>query len=725
MSTVRRYVLMSALALFVMGGVNLAFYLVAIEARAWAHHSRLVQVTARRARAISLDRQTAVLAFLLTRDSLTLAPEAEARAALPRLIDSLRVLTADNPEQQERVRGIAAAARTWDSAFAGPGSRRETWMDPVMSAAQFRALQDRFLDFLRNEDVVYAARAERESAIGPVTAFAVLIPIATLAVILIALSRRLRDQAVLVDEQQQRIARQSQQGEESAALLTAALESSPIGFGFLDLELRYLRVNPALAALHGVAAVAHFGKLTSDVIPEIAVLIAPYLQQLLITGQPVSGVEFSSEPTAANPRGRRWLENFYPIRKESGEMIGVGVTVMDVTGQRELEDRFRQSEKMEAVGRLAGGVAHDFNNLLTVIRSYTDLLLIDVPPAAPHHDELQAIASAADQAATLARQLLTFSRRPGILPKVLDINTLVTATEPLLRRVISTNVALELQCGADAGPITADETTLEQVLMGLAINASDAMPGGGTLTITTDASSVDTEFAMTRRGVAPGRYSRIRVRDSGTGMDRETLARIFDPFFSTKGPGMGTGLGLTTVYEIIQQLHGFIEVQSEVGNGSVFSIYLPIAGEMTREHAAVATAALAREPLSVSHETVLLVEDEDLVRGTIARILRRQGYQVLTAEHGGEGIRVASEHAGPIDVIITDVMMPEMSGLEFVDRIAVSRPAARILFMSGYSDDDVLIKEVGSRPHAFIQKPFAVEDLTRKVRELLHPESAQ
>lgn len=548
-------------------------------------------------------------------------------------------------------------------------------------------------------------------------------PIAILVVIFLAVNRRLRDQGAVVDEQQQHIARQSVQGEEAAALLTAALESAPVGFGFLDLELRYVRVNAALAKLNGLPAEAHLGRSPAVVVPSIAPIITPYLQQVLKTRQAVSGVEFSTEPTTAIPRVQRRLQNFYPIRTASGEMIGVGVSVIDVTGQRELEERFRHTEKMDAVGRLAGGVAHDFNNLLTVIRSYTDLLLIDTAPSGPQHDELQAIASAADQAATLARQLLTFSRQPGILPKVLDLNVVVTAIEPMLRRVVSTNIVLELQCGPDAGLVTADETNLGQVLLNLASNASDSMPRGGTLSITTDGTSVDEDFAITRRSVSAGRYSRIRVRDSGAGMDRDTLSHIFDPFFSTKRPGVGTGLGLTTVYEIVQQLSGFIEVESEVGVGSTFTVFLPIAGELTQEHAAVATAALAREPLSESHETVLLVEDEELVRNTIARILRRQGYQVLTAEHGGEGIRVAAEHAGPIEVIITDVMMPEISGLEFVDRITISRPDARILFMSGYSDRDVIHYEVGSRPHAFIQKPFAVEDLTKKVRELLHPES--
>ena len=386
----------------------------------------------------------------------------------------------------------------------------------------------------------------------------------------------------------------------------------------------------------------------------------------------------------------------------------------DVTDRRQLEDQFRQSQKMEAVGRLAGGVAHDFNNLLTVITSYSQLMLDDLGAADPRRTDLEEIRKAAAGAATLTRQLLAFSRQQVLEPKVLDLNAVVAGAGKMLKRLIGEDVELATDLAADLGTVKADPGQLEQVIMNLAVNARDAMPMGGKLTIATR----NTEVAERERlhGLVPaGRYALLAVSDSGMGMDEQTQARIFEPFFTTKEQGKGTGLGLATVYGIVKQSEGFIEVESEIGRGTTFTTYLPRV-----DLRADTEAGSTSPPASLrGTETVLVAEDAGGVRTVARQVLKRHGYVVLTAADGQSALELAAEQEGPIHLLVTDVIMPEMSGRQLADRLRELRPSLKVLFVSGYTDDAVVRHGILEPGIAFLQKPFTPESLARRVREVL------
>jgi PAS domain S-box-containing protein len=400
---------------------------------------------------------------------------------------------------------------------------------------------------------------------------------------------------------------------------------------------------------------------------------------------------------------------------QPAEVVGAW---LDITDQRGLEEQFRQAQKMEAVGRIAGGVAHDFNNLLTVIRSYADLVLLEMPDTDPKREEMLEIRGAADRAAALARQLLAFSRKQVLLPRVFDLNDVVKAFDAMLSRTLPRDVHHNMRLAQALGVIKADTGQIDQVLMNLTLNAADAMPDGGELTIETGNVTLDADYAKRHAGVMPGEYVMLAVSDTGTGMDRATLDHIFEPFFTTKPSGKGTGLGLSTAYGIVKQNGGHIWVYSEPGHGTTFKVYFPRVYEQLSAPQSIPQGV--RPPGSARPtETVLVVEDEPAVRATLARILQRQGYTVLPAAHGGDAMRIATEYKGAIDLVISDLMMPEMSGREFVERFAVARPETQVLFMSGYTDDDAQQRGLVEDQRPFIQKPFTVEQMARKVREVL------
>ena len=415
----------------------------------------------------------------------------------------------------------------------------------------------------------------------------------------------------------------------------------------------------------------------------------------------------------------RWLREEHRLVFDADQHpVAVVGAWLDITDQRELEHQFRQAQKMEAVGRLAGGVAHDFNNLLTVIRSYADLVLLELADNDPKRGELLEIRGAADRAAALARQMLAFSRKQVLLPRAFDFNDLVKGFEAMLSRALPADVRPILRLSRTLGVMKADTGQIEQVLMNLALNAADAMPEGGELTIETANATLDTGYAQRHAGVTPGEYVMLAVSDTGTGMDAATREHIFEPFYTTKPVGKGTGLGLSTVYGIVKQNGGHIWVYSELGHGTTFKLYFPRVYEPISAPRSI--PAGVRTPGTESPtETVLVVEDDPSVRTTLVRILRRQGYTVLPAAHGGEAMRIAAAHPGAIDLVISDLMMPEMSGREFVDRFSATRPDTSVLFMSGYTDDDAQQRGLFGEHRAFIEKPFTVDQITRKVREVL------
>jgi PAS domain S-box-containing protein len=391
-------------------------------------------------------------------------------------------------------------------------------------------------------------------------------------------------------------------------------------------------------------------------------------------------------------------------------------TVRDLTRQRELEDQLGQAQKMEAVGQLAGGVAHDFNNLLTVIMSYSSMLLTDAGTNAEVRGDIQEISDAAGRAAALTRQLLAFSRKQVLQMRPVSANAVVTDVEKMLRRLIGEDISLTTNLDADLGMINADPGQLEQVLINLAVNARDAMPGGGALTITTDNADLFDEHGGRHLGAAAGKYIMIAVTDTGTGMTKEVQQRLFEPFYTTKGVGKGTGLGLATVYGIVKQSGGDIYVYSELEHGTTFKVYFP---RLTKVADVVMTTAEHRAVTPRGSETILLAEDDEALRTLGARVLGLLGYRVLVARTGKEALQIVADHTGPIDLIATDVVMPEMNGSQLVEKVLEARPGIRVLFMSGYTDDEVMRRGVIDGQTAFLQKPFTPDLLAYKVREVL------
>ena len=381
---------------------------------------------------------------------------------------------------------------------------------------------------------------------------------------------------------------------------------------------------------------------------------------------------------------------------------------------RQSEDHLRQSQKMEAVGRLAGGVAHDFNNLMTVVMGRTELLLNRLDEADPLRRNAEEIKRTAERAVSLTQQLLAFSRKQVLTPKVLNLNSVVANMDRMLRRLIGEDIDLVTVLGPALDRIKADPSQLEQVIMNLAINARDAMPSGGKLTIETANAYLDQPYARNHPSVLPGNYVMLAVSDNGTGMDTETQARIFEPFFTTKEQGKGTGLGLATVYGIVKQSGGYIWVYSEPGWGTTFKIYLP------RVSDTVEVSEPAPVPVrAYGSETILLVEDEAGVRELTREILQMNGYTVLEAAHGPEALEVCHQYPGTIDLMVTDVVMPQMSGAELSQQATALRPAMKVVFISGYADRAIVRHGILEADTLYLQKPFTPDALARKVREAL------
>ncbi|HXF59084.1 MAG TPA: ATP-binding protein, partial [Candidatus Saccharimonadales bacterium] len=419
-----------------------------------------------------------------------------------------------------------------------------------------------------------------------------------------------------------------------------------------------------------------------------------------------------------------------PMRARDGKIVRVSAVIMahrpsgqdveyvsviarDVTEKVRLEEQLRQAQKMEAIGSLAGGIAHDFNNLLTAIQGFSDLALTRLSNPEAVKRDLEEVRRAAVRAAALTRQLLIFSRQQVLEPRPVSVNLLVHELGKMLRRLIGEDIELTMSCEEPASMILADPGQIEQVIINLVVNARDAMPEGGELGIETSRTEIDAPYAATRPGLKAGSYVLLSVSDTGTGMSAETQARIFEPFFTTKEPGKGTGLGLATVYGIVKQCEGDVQVLSELGEGTTFNILLPLLTEPVQDRPADGVAAST----GGGSETILVVEDEEAVRAVVRSSLALCGYTVLDARDGTEAMAVQATAAGPIHLVICDMVMPVMNGPEVAARLAQVRPEARILFMSGYAEKSILRR--GIAHGAFLHKPFGTDTLARKVREVL------
>jgi PAS domain S-box-containing protein len=388
--------------------------------------------------------------------------------------------------------------------------------------------------------------------------------------------------------------------------------------------------------------------------------------------------------------------------------------VSDTSQRKQLEDQLMHAQKMEAVGRLAGGVAHDFNNMLTVISGYNRMILDEMSALDPLRGYAEEILKAADRAGALTNQLLAFSRRQIMKPRVISVNSVIGQTEKMLHRLIGEDVELRFSLNPAAGNIKADPNHVEQALVNLAVNARDAMPLGGRLTIETENVPLDETYAKTHMGVTPGEFVMIAVSDTGIGMDAETRRRIFEPFFTIKEKGKGTGLGLATVYGIVKQTGGDIWVYSEPNRGTTFKLYFP------RVQDAVSEGADGEdEEAQHSSGTILLVEDEQAVRDLTVKMLQRLGYRVLVAAGGAEAIEISAAHSGPLALLLTDVVMPNMSGRQLADALVATRPEMKVLYLSGYTENTVVHHGVLDSGVEFLPKPFSREVLSKKIRQVL------
>jgi PAS domain S-box-containing protein len=442
----------------------------------------------------------------------------------------------------------------------------------------------------------------------------------------------------------------------------------------------------------------------------------PGVRELLWTVQLAPGASVSGQARYRHKDGSwRIFDGVIINLLDVPGVEGIVVNLRDVTEQASLEGELRQAQKMESVGQLAGGVAHDFNNLLTVITGRIEFLIGAENIDDEQQADLAEIKKAADRAAELTRQLLAFSRKQLLQPRVLDLNHTLDEFEPMLRRLIGEDIRINIVHGADLGPVNADPGQVQQILMNLALNARDAMPGGGVITFRTSNEAAGNGAGLPAMPSGPGECVMLEVKDTGLGMDSATQARIFEPFFTTKGHGKGTGLGLSTVYGIVKQSGGGISVVSAPNAGTVFRVYFPRA-------AGFALAGPVEKPHDQSlsgTETILLVEDDKSVRNLVERVLKSRGYDVLAAEDGGDALELASNVAMPMDLVLTDIVMPEMSGRELVEALHSGRPALRVLYMSGYTDDEIVRRGLNDPGMSFIQKPFTADNLAMQVRKVL------
>ena len=519
--------------------------------------------------------------------------------------------------------------------------------------------------------------------------------------------------AVEAEEAAAQAAESAALAEEQALRIAAIVESSDDAIIAKDLDGKIQSWNPAAERIFGYTAAEMVGQSVLRLVPPDLHTEEHEILARLRRGEHIAHYE----TMRLRKDGQRILIalTVSPIRDAGGDLIGASAIKRDITGQRGLEAQLRQAQQLEAIGQLAGGVAHDFNNILGAISGYVALVLRALPAGSPIRADVLGIQEAADRAAALTQQLLAFGRKQVMQPTVVDLREVLDDTGRMLRRLIGEHIDLAIMPGPMVSPVLADRGELGRVIVNLAVNARDAMPHGGRLTIEARDSPLTEEYAGSHLGVSPGQYVLLAVTDTGHGMTREVQARIFEPFFTTKPRGKGTGLGLSTVFGIVKQLGGHIFVYSEPGHGSTFKVYFPRAET-------AGGADLAGGPSDLwagGTETVLVVEDDGAIRGLVRKVLETAGYTVMDAGAPREALDLARQHDGPIQLLLTDVILPELTGRDLADRLVRDRPDLVVLFMSGYADDAIVHQGRLDPDTAFLQKPFTPEALLRRVGEVL------
>jgi len=735
----RRLTWWSLGATALVGATVSAFFLSQSRADQAFIEKREISRIARTAAALATDRETGIRGYQLTHDQKSLLPEVIGRVQLPPKLDSLMKFSNSDSAHLNRVKAISASLDRWQSEFAEPAILGEIKGDSMLAGKpqfdQVRAAFDAFLTTSEADLRREAIRVRNLQILGAVVVLAELL--AFVGVLLLVIRGQLMRQAGELGHQQELLEQQAVELEvqmsdlqETNGILADReehLQKSEERYRYAarlsndaiydwDVGSNRFEWNEGLQELFGYAK------------EEIGTTIEWIVS--LLHPEDTERVMGSFYAVFNKGGGSQWKTDYrlrrkdgkyasaegraYITRAADGTAERVIGAISDRTQQKSLEGQLRQSQKMEAIGRLAGGIAHDFNNILTVIRMSSEFILTNMRDSDDKFEDAQEIIKASDRATKLTRQLLAFSRHQVLNPTVLRLDEVVSGMDGMIRRVLPENIELVTDLASDLRSVKADTGQMEQVLLNLVINAADAMPEGGKLSIRTSNTEIDATFSSKHLDVPAGQYVCLTVTDTGIGMDQETAARIFEPFFTTKGVGKGTGLGLSTVHGIVTQSGGTVWVYSEPGLGTTFKVFLPKAEGI----ATPTSTRVVQESAAPPTETILLVEDEEPTRAAIHRNLSRVGYTVIEAPNGIEALRRADSYPGTIDLLLTDSMMPEMGGAELVSQLRQRRSEINVLMMSGYTEGLAPSGEDGET-ELFIEKPFSTADLLRAIRSAL------
>ena len=772
----RRFFWLGALGIAVVVIAMIALFVIDGQVQRSAAVSRDLIGIGRRAHFFSIERQSAVRGYVLSGREAHHAPDDRSAKRFAETIDSLVTGARYDAQSLARAHDLQRAIARWERAYARPavddalGGRSEA-AHAIAGDQLFDAVRDAIATFIQGEERSYSTRLASHTAARRLWLGGLLVPLLLVVAAMFFYSRRLFALARGSIATQERLEEQSAELEEQAAqleehavdleeqneesqrlatelaaaneglmatlrdldasrtaeavaqsghakaegLLNLLLDASPVGIGLFDTELRFAVVNDAMAEINQQPKRELLGRKTSELVdPDLAEDADAILRRVLETGEPVLNVALSGTILSDPATERHYVVNYFPVRDPGGEISGVGITVVDTTERKALEIRLAESQKMEAVGRLAGGIAHDFNNLLTVIRSYSELLLDEMDEWSQHRPDVGEINNAAVRAAELTQQLLAFSRQQLLRPQHLDVNAVIGNMEKMLRRLAGPGVTMEIALEPGVWRVKADPIEIERVIVNLVLNARDAMPDGGTLAVETKNVELSAAYARQNPEASAGPHTLLCVSDTGMGMTRDVREKLFEPFFTTKKRAEGAGMGLSSIYGIVRQSGGHISVSTEPGQGTRFEVYLP-RNESPDAEAGKPAMTRARR----SGAVILLVEDDDMVRAVTRRILLKAGYEVEEAVNGREALDKCRGRDNDVDLVLTDIEMPEMNGAELADRLATLCPGVRILFISGYTEDRVTREKLIQPGAPFLEKPFTPAVLLDRVREVL------